>query len=214
MTSNSPTMLYSSRNCHYCQRVRLALREKRIPFEMTTVDGELDAKMLEINPYGKVPILVDRDLTLFFPDVILEYLEERYPHPPLMPEVPMARARLRTYMRQIDLEWGNCVDKLAHPGYSRTHVLKSYREQLRQSVLAIAPIFVNQPYYMSQEMSLLDCCALPILWRLPILGVEISRNRQTRAMLEYIDRMKDTQTFQDSLTDEEKVLIQTHTFPD
>ena len=211
---NTPsTILYSDRNCHYCQRVRLVLHEKRIPFDLRFVDGELPPDILEDSAYGMIPTLRDRDLTVFFPHLILEYLEERYPHPPLMPEVPTERARIRIFMQQIEQEWGQAVNRLANPGYSRSHVLRNIRTELRQSVLTIAPIFDIKPYYMSETLTLLDCCAMSILWRLPTLGVDIPRTRQTRALLEYIGRMQETTSFKDSLTDVEKEIMNRKPWP-
>lgn len=213
MTTQLSTTLYSLRDCHLCQRVRMVLQEKRIPFNLEIVDGELPADVRNENHYGLLPTLKDRNLTLFFPNLIMEYLEERYPHPPLMPEVPTDRAQIRTYIEQIDCDWGSAVQKLSNPGYSRSHVLRKLREELRQSVISLAPIFNSKAYFMSGEMTLADCCALPILWRLPGLGVEIPKTRHTRAMLEYVERVQGTASFKDSLTDVEKQLMRVHPLP-
>lgn len=205
--SESATILYSNQDCHYCQRVRFVLNEKRIPFEMRFMDEKSLSDLEEINQYGEIPVLCDRDLTLFFPNIIIEYLEERYPHPPLMPVVPIERAQLRTYIQQVEQAWAIRLDKLMNPGFSRTHVVKRVRQELQDSVLSVAPIFANKPFYMSSTMTLADCCVLPILWRLPLYGVELPRTRQTRAMLDYIDRIADTTSFQESLTDVERQLM-------
>lgn len=207
MSNNTATILYSNRDCHYCQRIRLVLNEKRIPFEIEFVDDEMPAELEEVNEYGEIPVLRDRDLTLFFPSIIAEYLEERYPHPSLMPVVPIERAQLRIYMQQVEREWSARLDKILNRGYSRPHVIRNVRQELESSVRAIAPVFDSKPFYMSEVMTLADCCILPILWRLPLAEVEVPRNRQTRAMLDYMERMRETTSFQESLTDVEKQLL-------
>lgn len=207
--SETATILYSNRDCHYCQRIRLVLNEKRIPFEIQFVDDEMPPELEEKNVYGEIPVLRDRDLMLFFPNIIIEYLEERYPHPPLMPVVPIERANLRTYIQQVEREWSARLDKITNRGYSRSHVIRNVRQELQNSILMIAPVFDSKPFYMSEVMTLADCCVLPILWRLPLLGVELPRTRQTRAMLDYMERMSNTNSFQESLTDVERQLMDT-----
>ncbi|MGI9345469.1 MAG: glutathione S-transferase N-terminal domain-containing protein [Gammaproteobacteria bacterium] len=199
--------LYSSRNCHLCQRVNLALQEKTIRFHNQIIDNEFPEELSEQAPYQETPVLKDRDLVLFFPNLIMEYLEERYPHPPLLPEIPTERAKVRMYIHQIDRDWSGHVSKLSAPRFSRPKVLRQLREELRERIISVAPIFSEQAYYMSDVMTLADCCVLPILWRLPVLGIEIPRTRQTRAMLDYFNRMQATQVFQNSLTAVERELM-------
>lgn len=204
------TVLYTSNNCHYCHRVRLVLLKKGLPCEIIECDG--DELPPEVLPHVHAdpdtgrqapPVLKDKDVALSLPGVILEYLDERYPYPPLMPIMPVDRARRRTQLQQMDLEWSPLVDKLARPGHSKTDVLRRRRKELRDKILALAPAFEESLYFMGEEETLADVYILPILWRLPSLGVEIERTRETRGLLEYEERSFDTAHFRKSLTPRE-----------
>jgi len=129
--------------------------------------------------------------------VILEYLEERYPHPPLLPVYPVARANTRLLVHRIQRDWCSLVDRI---GDSRTAEPQRAlaRKELRESLTGVSPIFAEKAYFMSDEISLVDCCLLPVLWRLPRLDIELPR--AARPLLDYMERNFAREAFQASLS--------------
>ena len=160
-------ILHSDRDDHYSQRVRIVLAEKDITAEIveSKVEDTPD-DIISISPYQKLPILIDRDLAIHDPSVMMEYLDERFPHPPLLPVYPVARANSRTLMLRIDREWCPLVDVLIEKKKSQKELMK-IREELLHEISSIAPTFKEYKYFMSDEFTLVDCCFAPILWRLP-----------------------------------------------
>jgi stringent starvation protein A len=154
-----------------------------------------------LNPYNSLPTLVDRDLVLYESAVIMEYLDERFPHPPLLPVYPVARAQSRLFIYRIQRDWCSAVD-LILAGKSKESVVEKARKELRESLVSIAPIFSEKPYFMSDEFTLVDCCVAPILWRLPAMGIELPA-KQAKSMLVYMDRIFDRDAFQASLSEAE-----------
>jgi len=195
---------YSDPADHYSHRVRLALAEKGVAVEVIDVQaGQCPARLAELNPYAGVPTLVDRDLVLYEPGVILEYLEERYPHPPLLPVYPVARAHTRLLVHRIQRDWCSLVDRILDRR-TREEARTQARKELRESLSGVSPVFAEKPYFMSDEMSLVDCCLLPILWRLPVLGVELPR--ASRPLLDYMERNFAREAFQASVSSIERTM--------
>lgn len=127
----------------------------------------------------------------------MEYLEERYPHPSLLPVYPVARANSRLLMHRIQSDWALLVDRMLDRRVDES-VCNRLRRELRESLLDVSPLFAEKPYFLSDEPSLVDCCLLPLLWRLPLLGIELSRS--ARPLLEYMERHFARQAFQTSLS--------------
>ena len=166
-------ILYSDRDDHYSQRVRIVLAEKDISAEINeTKPEETSDEILSISPYHKLPILVDRDLAIHDPSVMMEYLDERFPHPPLLPVYPVARANCRTLMLRIDREWCPLIDTLIDGQKSEKEMLK-IREELLHEISSIAPTFKEFKFFMNDEFTLVACCFAPILWRLPSVGIKL-----------------------------------------
>lgn len=189
---------YSDPADHYSHRVRLVLAEKGVSAQIIDVDPRnCPAKLTEVNPYASVPTLVDRDLALYESSVIMEYLEERYPHPPLLPVYPVARANTRLLVHRIQRDWCVLVDQILD-SRSREPARAQARKELRESLTGVSPIFVDKPYFMSDEISLVDCCLLPILWRLPKLGIELPG--AAKPLLDYMERNFAREAFQVSLS--------------
>lgn len=194
---------YSDPTDQYSHRVRLVLAEKAVIAETIDVSaGSCPRGLAEVNPYASVPTLVDRDLALYDPTVIMEYLEERYPHPPLLPVYPVARANSRMLMHRIDRDWCVLAEQILDPKTKETARTKA-RKELRESLIGVAPIFAELPYFMSEEFGLVDCCLLPLLWRLPILGIELPKT--AAPLLDYMTRSFARETFQASLSKAEKL---------
>lgn len=189
---------YSDPADHYCHRVRLVLAEKGVSVDIVDVEaGQCPVALAEVNPYASVPTLVDRDLALYEPGVILEYLEERYPHPPLLPVYPVARANTRLLVHRIQRDWCSLADRILGQRVAEAQRAQA-RKELRESLIGVSPIFAEKPYFMSDEISLVDCCLLPILWRLPRLGIELPR--AAKPLLDYMERNFAREAFQASLS--------------
>ena len=199
-------ILYSDRDDHYSQRVRIVLAEKDITCEIRESSlEETSEEILSINPYHKLPILVDRELGLYDTGVMMEYLDERFPHPPLLPVYPVARANCRTLMLRIDKEWCPMVDTLlANKLYDKE--LIKVREELLHEIASIASTFKEFQFFMSDEFSLVDCCFGPILWRLPSIGINLPVNRHLKPLLDYQKRIFERAGFLDSLSPLERDL--------
>ena len=182
-------------------RVRIVLSEKAINVDIIDVDpDDLPEDLIDLNPYNTVPTLVDRELVLFEPGVIVEYLDERFPHPPLMAVDPVSRAQSRLMFHRIRSDWDRLVRKLSGEG-DKSSMTKA-RKELRDGLTAIAPLFERQPYFLSDEYSLVDCAIAPLLWRLPSLGITLPP--QAKPLLEYANRLFARESFRKSLTEAER----------
>ena len=180
----------------------MVLCEKGVSVDVVDVDpSQRPEDLSEINPYGTLPTLLDRDLVLYKSTVIMEYLDERFPHPPLLPVYPVARAQCRLLMHRIELDWSKRVDVLM-AGRGRETAMDKARKELRESLAAIAPVFADRPFFMNEEFTLVDCFVAPILWRLNALDLKMSA-RQLKPMQRYMNDMFERDTFQESLTEPE-----------
>ncbi|WP_295878288.1 glutathione S-transferase N-terminal domain-containing protein [uncultured Thiohalocapsa sp.] len=195
--------LFSDPKCPYCHRVRMVLAEKKISIDIVDVDAQdLPAPVLEANPYGTVPTLVDRDLSLYESQIIMEYLDERFPHPPLLPVDPVGRASARLFMYRVDRDWYSLMGRIS---LGDEETAAQARTELRDSLTASAPIFGASPFFMSDEFSLVDCCVAPLLWRLPALGVDLPA--AAVAVTEYSTRIFEWPSFRRSLSDAEREMV-------
>jgi RNA polymerase-associated protein len=200
---NGVMTLFSDPKCPYCHRVRMVLAEKKINIDIVDVEtDDLPEQVLEANPYGSVPTLVDRDLRLYESAIIMEYLDERFPHPPLLPVDPVARANARLFMYRVDRDWYRLMGSIAR-GDKETAA--AARVELRDSLTTSAPIFGANTFFMSEEFSLVDCCVAPMLWRLPMLGVELPP--AAVAVTEYATRIFEWPSFRRSLTEAEREMV-------
>lgn len=202
VAKHSSMIFYSDGNDHYSQRVRLVLAEKGVTVEIIDVEpGSLPEDLAGLNPYNSLPTLIDRDLVLYESTVIMEYLDERFPHPPLLPVYPVARAESRLFVHRIQKDWCGYVDNIV-AGRSKDTVIDKSRKELKESLMAIAPVFSAKPYFMSDEFTLVDCCVAPILWRLPVLGIELPP-KHGKPIHDYMERMFQREAFQASLSEAE-----------
>ena len=202
VTKRSSMTLFSDPRDHYSHRVRMVLAEKGVTVEIIdVVSGKEPEDLAEINPYNTLPTLADRDLALYEANVIMEYLDERFPHPPLLPVYPVQRALSRLWITRVEKEWSSRLDILM-AGKGRETVLSKARKELRESIIAIAPIFAEKPYFMNDEFSLVDCCVAPILWRLKEVDITLPEN-STRPLHKYMQTMFERDAFRASLTETE-----------
>ena len=184
----------------YSHQARIVLAEKGVGVEISFIDPiELPEDLLELNPYGTVPTLVDRELVLYNSHIIMEYLDERFPHPPLMPVYPVSRGQSRLTMHRIQNDWYVLAEKIM----AKKGDLEATRNELREAFLSLAPLFAETPYFMSEEFSLVDCYLAPLLWRLPALGIELT-GTGSKDLKAYMKRIFERPSFIASLTDQER----------
>jgi stringent starvation protein A len=195
--------LFSDPSCPYCHRVRIVLAEKAIGVDVVDVDAShLPDEVMEFNPYGTVPTLVDRDLRLYESRIIMEYLDERFPHPPLLPVDPVARANARLFMYRVERDWFALMDRiLKGTPEEATHA----RQELQSSLVNTAPVFGAKRFFMSDDLSLVDCCIAPLLWRLPVLQIELPPS--AHEVHDYTKRLFRWPSFKSSLTEAEHEMI-------
>ncbi len=204
MSSINKLTCFSDPADHYSHRVRLALAEKGVTcVAVEVVAGQCPAQLAEINPYGSLPTLADRDLALYDSTVVMEYLDERYPHPPLLPVYPVARANSRLLIHRIQRDWCSAVDLILNTKTKEPARVQA-RKELRESLIGVSPVFADKPFFLSEEFSLVDCCLLPIMWRLPQLGIELPR--QAKPLHDYMERNFARPGFQSSLSAVERTL--------
>jgi len=193
--------LFSAPNDPWSHRTRIVLAEKGIGIDIVSVEpGKLPEDLLDLNPYHSVPTLVDRDLVLYDSRVIMEYLDERFPHPPLMPVDPVTRAQFRLALYRIERDWYGLVQQIeAEPDKKLTVKLKKF---LRDTILQSADLFKVKPYFLSDEFSLVDATIAPVLWRLPYYDIELPPTAQ--AVQKYASLVFARPAFRDSLSDAEQ----------
>jgi len=204
VTKRSSMLFYSDGSSQYSHRVRIVLAEKGVTVDIVDVDiHDKPEDLADLNPYNSLPTLVDRDLVLYEPNIMMEYLDERFPHPPLFPVYPVARAQSRLWMHRIEKDWCRLVDMLQAETAPEKE-LDAARKELRENLVAIAPIFAEKPYFMSDEFTIVDCCVLPILWRLPEIGIKLPETKATKALIDYRNSLFDRESVIESLSEQEK----------
>ncbi len=189
--------LFSLPDCPRCHSVRIVLAEKDIQADIIEIDpNNKPEDLADLNPYNSAPTLVDRDLVLYDSQVIMEYLDERFPHPPLMPVDPVSRAHARLTLFRIEKDWFSLVNDLESGEKER---VDTARIILRESVVSAAEVFAIKPYFLSNDFSLVDCTIAPILWRLPKYGIDLPEG-EAKPIMDYMDRIFSREMFQVSLT--------------
>ena len=196
--------LYTSSSSLDCHRVRFVLAIKGINVEIIYVDTDPAAAndLADLNPYNETPTLVDRDLVLYGAGVITEYLDERYPHPPLMPVDPVSRASLRLVRYRIMRDWYTLARQIETAVGRRAD---KPRKQLKESLTAANDLFSVNTYLMHEELSLVDCTLAPLLWRLPVYKITLTK--QAQAIQDYAERVFAKEAFRTSLTDVEREIV-------
>ncbi len=195
-------MLYAGTTDPQSHRTRIVLYEKDVECQVVDVDIKKKPRELgELNPYNTVPTMIDRDLVLYDSHIINEYLDERLPHPPLMPVDPVSRAKARLMLMRFERDWYSLLpDLLSNDKKKLTHA----RNVLRDGLTVISPVFKEHAFILGEEFSLVDCSLAPILWRLPLYQIELPR--QAKPILDYAERLFERKSFKLGLTDAERDL--------
>lgn len=196
--------LYSGpTNCD-SHRVRFVLAEKGIAADVVSVDLEEErpGDLIDLNPYGEVPTLVDRDLILYDSKVISEYLDERFPHPPLMPVDPVSRAKARLVIYRIERDWCRLLMQLEA---ASGKIVGALRQELWESLVSSNEVFASgTAFFLSDELTMMDCALGPLMWRLPHYGVEIPASSE--GIHDYQERLFALESFQKSLSEAERAM--------
>ncbi len=200
--SRNTLTLYSAKNCVVCHKVRMVMAAKGITYDLIAVDtANPPEDLLMLAPhYHSVPTLVERDNAIYISNVISEYLDERYPHPALMPAEPIFRAMHRIAVRQVEQDWVPQVQAIMAGGKN----LEPARKRLKELILESLPFFKSNKFFFGNDMSLVDCAITPIIWRLPALGIQLPKD--AKCVEDYGLRIFRNPAFMRSMTPEEKVL--------
>ena len=194
--------LYSGTTDPYSHRTRIVLYEKDVECQVVLVDVKKKPRELsDLNPYDTVPTMIDRDLVLYESLIINEYLDERLPHPPLMPVDPVSRGKARLMLMRFDRDWYSLIADIEGPDKKNA---QRARNIIRDGLTVISPLFKDQLYVLGEEFSLVDCSLAPLLWRLPMYGIELPR--QARPIVDYAERLFERKSFKLSLTETEQEL--------
>jgi RNA polymerase-associated protein len=189
--------LYSNPSCPFSHRTRFVIQEKNINIAIEDIiDGQWPEDVAAANPYGTMPTFVERDLVLFNANIIIDYLDERFPHPPLMPVDPVSRAKVRLTLHRIEKDWYSHWQSLL------TGKPTKIRKMIQEDLTVLAPLFKESEFFMSDEFSILDCALAPLLWRLPSLNIVLPASAQ--AVNDYAQRLFSREAFQASLSDIEQ----------
>ena len=192
--------LYSGSQCLFSHACRFVLREKEIECDVVfTTDKQVEDAVAELNPYGETPTLADRDLVLYDGVVVNEYLDERFPHPPLMPSDPTTRAQARVMISRLRRDW---LDDVQNRMASGVKLERNLSRSLSDGLVAMSNHFSENKYVLGEDFSLVDAYLVALLWRLPLLQVNLPR--QGGKILDYGNRMFAKSSFQESLSTAER----------
>ncbi len=203
MVRRAVMTLFSAPTDPWSHRTRLVLAEKGLSIDVVNVDvGKLPEDLLDLNPYHSLPTLVDRDLVLYDSRVIIEYLDERFPHPPLMPIDPVTRAQFRVALYRVERDWYAMAHDIEADPHGKTAAQS--RKVLGEAIAASAEVFKAKPFFLSDEFSLVDASIAPILWRLNLFGIELPALAQP--IVKYMNSIFARPAFRASLTEAERVM--------
>src|SRR5579871_488344 len=201
MSRRSVMTLFSAPEEPHSHRTRIVLAEKGVEIDViNVVPGRYPEDLLDLNPYHSLPTLVDRDLVLYDSRVIIEYLDERFPHPPLMPVDPILRAQFRVALYRVERDWYALAHDIEADPQSKT--AGHSRKVLCEAICASAEVFKAKPFFLSDEFSLVDASIAPILWRLPAYGIDLPV--QAQPITKYMNAIFARSTFRSCLTEAER----------
>ena len=194
--------LYSGTTCPFSQRCRIVLYEKGMDFQIVDVDLFNKPEDLAVmNPYNRLPVLVERDLVLYESNIINEYIDERFPHPQLMPADPVMRARARLMLFNMEVELFSQIEALES---GKEKQVDRAKQQVHDRLIEIAPVFTKTKYMLGDDFTMLDVAIAPLLWRLDRFGIRLGK--PAAALMKYAERIFSRPAFIEALTPSEKVM--------
>jgi RNA polymerase-associated protein len=192
--------LYSDPNSAQCHRVRIVLGEKDLIFNVEDIlIGQNNEDLLALNPNNTTPTFVDRNLVLYESRVIMEYLDERFPHPPLMPVDPVIRAKTRMVLHYIEKDLYGLLDDIKSSGEKKSSAAKT---KLKENLMLSLDFLQGKKFFLSDDFSIIDCSMAPILWRLPEYDIELPKS--AKPILKYADKLFERASFVDNLSEQEE----------
>lgn len=198
-------VLYSGTTCPFSQRCRFVLFEKGMDFEIRDIDLYNKPEDIAVmNPYGQVPILVERDLVLYESNIINEYIDERFPHPQLMPADPIMRARTRLFLYNFEKELFVHVSTLENRNITDEKLRDIARTNIRDRLSQLAPLLVKNKFLLGEDFTMLDVSLAPLLWRLEYYGIDLPKS--AAPVLKYAQRLFSRPAYIEALTPSEKVM--------
>ena len=203
----SSMVLFHDEIGHQSHKVRIVLSEKGISADLEALDPEnIPKEILEVNPKGFLPLLLDRELALYKSQLIVEYLDERFPHPPLLPVYPVSRAQFRLILQRIEKDWAENLDILENSSSTKPQINKA-RNDLQKNISNSLSLFDNKKFFRNDEFSVLDSVITPILLRLEYHQIKIPNNKGSKPLFDYIERMQDLPSVKESFTSLEIELL-------
>lgn len=199
-------VLYSGNTCPFSHRCRIVLYEKGMDYEIRDIDLFNKPEDISVmNPYGQVPILVERNLTLYESNIINEYIDERFPHPQLMPADPMMRARTRLLLFNFEKELFKHVHTLENlKGQVSEAVMEDAKTKIREQLTTLVPLLETNKFMLGDDFSMLDVAIAPLLWRLDYYGITLSRT--AAPVMKYAERIFSRPAYIDALTAPERIM--------
>ena len=192
--------LYSDPNCAQSHRVRIVLGEKDLTFKVQDIqNNEQNEDLISLNPNHSTPTFVDRNLVLYESRVIMEYLDERFPHPPLMPVDPVVRAKTRMVLHYIERDLYGLLNDIGSSGEKKSSQAKA---QFKNNLMSAMDFFQSKKYFLGEDFSLIDCSMAPLLWRLPFYNITLPKN--AKPLISYSEKIFDRKSFQENLSDFEQ----------
>ena len=202
VAKKSAMSLHTDVNSISSHSLRILLRDKDVECDMRYVNSaERQEELFELNPYGETPVLIDREMVLYEFYPVVEYLDERFPHPPLLPADPIGRGKARLTIARMQRDWIIDVDRALLDDKPITDDL---RQSIRDGLTALSPLFNHQLYFTGDEYTLVDVMIAPLLWRLKSLGIQLPE--KARPMIDYADRLFAREQFEMSLSQQEMEL--------
>ena len=192
--------LYSDPNSAQSHRVRIVLGEKDLIFNVEDIlHGQNNEDLIALNPNNSTPTFVDRNLVLYESRVIMEYLDERFPHPPLMPVDPVIRAKTRMVLHYIEKDLYGLLDDIKSSGEKKSSAAKT---KLKENLMLSLDFLQGKKFFLSDDFSIIDCSMAPILWRLPEYDIELPKS--AKPILKYADKLFERASFVDNLSEQEE----------
>ena len=208
LIDNSSISYFCDTNNMECHTIRIMLYEKDVNVK---IHQDIDPKRLPVqitdnNPFLNLPTLIDRELVIYYPQVIIDYLEERFPHPPVLPVTPSSRAVMRLHLERIKKEWLDPANELLKLNKRSEKKRKELTKNIRESLNGAIDLFEKSDYFLSPDFSLLDCYVLPFLWRLKWMGIKYNIPKN-KPMIDYMQRMFKRQSFLRSCIQNERSMV-------